>query len=254
MSSHWYETFFHGIALDLWRAAVTPEQTQAEVDFLVRVVLALTPGARVLDVPCGNGRHSLALAVRGYSVVGVDLAREFIAEAQAAGQARGLKNAEFRLADMRDLPWGSGAKPAEFDAAFCLGNSFGYLEHEDSLHFLRAVAAALQPGGRFLLETGTAAECLLPHLEEHSEHTIGGITMRSVNRYDATQGRLYCEDEFERRGRRETRSSSQAVYTAAELARMLRFAGLEAKTFFGGTDGSEFRLGARDLLIVAEKR
>jgi cyclopropane fatty-acyl-phospholipid synthase-like methyltransferase len=243
MSSHWYETFFSGITLDLWRAAVTPEQTRAEVDFAV-AKLGLTPGARVLDVPCGNGRHSLALAARGFTVVGVDLAKGFIAEARASA----LANAEFRLGDMRELPW-----MAEFDAAICLGNSFGYLEHEDSLDFLRAVADALKPRGRFLLETATAAECLLPHFEERSEYTIGGITMRSVNRYQAAESRLYCEDTYIRGGNSEVRISTQAVYTAAEVKRMLCSAGFRVQTLYGGVDGSEFALGARDLLIVAER-
>ncbi|MDP9267381.1 MAG: class I SAM-dependent methyltransferase [Acidobacteriota bacterium] len=194
MSSHWYETkwyetkwyetFFHGITLDLWRNAVTPEQTSAEVDFAI-ARLALAPGARVLDVPCGNGRHSLELAARGFSVVGVDLAEEFIAEARANGQQRQLNNVDWRLADMRELPWQS-----EFDAAICLGNSFGYLEHDATLDFLRAVAHALKPGGRFLLETGAAAECLLPHLEASTEYVIGDITMQTVNDYRPAEGRL----------------------------------------------------------------
>lgn len=154
---------------------------------------------------------------------------------------------------MRDLPWGKGTQLAEFDAAICLGNSFGYLEHDASLDFLRALARALKPTGGFLLETGTAAECLLPHFEERSEHVIGGITMRSVNRYRATEGRLYCEDEFERAGKRETRTSTQAVYTAAEIARMLRSVGLKPQAFYGGTDGADFRLGSPELLIVAKK-
>ncbi len=247
MSSPWYETFFHGIALDLWRAAVTPEQTKAEVDFAVRA-LKLAPGARVLDVPCGNGRHALELAARGFHVTGVDLAREFIAEARVAAKAGGLNNVEWRLAEMRDLPWQS-----EFDAAVCLGNSFGYLEHEATLDFLRVVAGALKPGGSFLLETGTAAECLLPHLEEHSEHTIGGITMRSVNHYNAAEGRLYCHDTFERDGTTETRESTQAVYTAAEIQRMFATAGLRTVQLYGSHDGSEFRLGSQLLLVVAEK-
>ena len=247
MSSNWYETFFRGITLDLWRAAVTPEQTCVEVDFAI-AKLALAPGARVLDVPCGNGRHSLELAARGFSVVGVDLAEEFIAEARANSQQRKLKNVDWRLADMRELPWQS-----EFDAALCLGNSFGYLEHEATLAFLRAVARALQPGGRFLLETGAAAECLLPHLEARTEYVIGDITMQTVNDYRPAEGRLYAEDTFIRSGERDVRCSSQAVYTAGEIVSMLRSVSFTVGALYGGTDGSDFRLGSRDLLLVAAK-
>jgi cyclopropane fatty-acyl-phospholipid synthase-like methyltransferase len=65
MAHNWFETFFEGIVLDFWRAAMSPEQTRAEADFLEQQ-LALTPGATVLDIPCGTGRHSLELARRGY--------------------------------------------------------------------------------------------------------------------------------------------------------------------------------------------
>ena len=61
MNPNWFETFFDGLALDMWRGAITPEITAREVDFLAER-LALQPGMSVLDVPCGNGRHARALA------------------------------------------------------------------------------------------------------------------------------------------------------------------------------------------------
>ncbi len=79
---NWYETFFHGVTLDLWRRAIPPEQTTAEADFLIQN-LNCEPGARLLDVPCGNGRLTFELANRGYRVTGVDLAEEFIEEARS---------------------------------------------------------------------------------------------------------------------------------------------------------------------------
>ena len=57
MPNNWYETFFEGVTLDLWRKAMSPEQTRLEVDFLAKK-FAFPPAARILDVPCGNGRHS----------------------------------------------------------------------------------------------------------------------------------------------------------------------------------------------------
>lgn len=107
MQSDWYKHFFHGVALDVWRRAVPPEQTREEADFLEKT-LELAPGARLLDVPCGNGRHSVELASRGYRPTGVDIAAEFVREAQARA-ASGLQ-VEFLLGDMRHLPWQS-----EFD-------------------------------------------------------------------------------------------------------------------------------------------
>ena len=68
----WWETFFHGTMLEFWTRAVTEAQTAREVDY-IEAALALPDSARVLDVPCGNGRHALALAARGYPLTGIDL-------------------------------------------------------------------------------------------------------------------------------------------------------------------------------------
>src|SRR3989442_15366979 len=84
--SNWYETFSHGLSLDLWRKAISPKQTKSEADFLVKV-LQCEKGSHLLDVPCGNGRLSLALAARGYRVTGVDISEEFVEEARATASA-----------------------------------------------------------------------------------------------------------------------------------------------------------------------
>jgi SAM-dependent methyltransferase len=251
MTSHWYQTFFTGIALDLWRQAVTPEMTRADADFLWQR-LGLKPGARVLDVPCGNGRHALELARRGCRMTGFDISGEFLEEARATATAEKLA-ADFFQGDMAalgeaDLPGG-----ADYAAAYCFGNSFGYLEHEDTLAFLRGVASELRPGGRFALETGVAAECILPAVEPRRWYQIGDVLMLTETRYDAERSRLQNTYTFIRDGVRDARAASQAVYTAAELGRMLRASGLTPEAFVWGTDGAAFQLGSPRLIIVARR-
>jgi len=68
----WFETFFQGVAVEFWNRVVPSAVTLAEVDFLERT-LAASPGSRLLDIPCGNARHSVELARRGYRMTGVDL-------------------------------------------------------------------------------------------------------------------------------------------------------------------------------------
>src|SRR5690348_9766856 len=71
-SSTWYVDFFTELPNEFWRRAVPPEVTVEEIDF-VEKRLGLAPRSRILDVPCGSGRHSLELARRGHSVTGFDL-------------------------------------------------------------------------------------------------------------------------------------------------------------------------------------
>jgi 2-polyprenyl-3-methyl-5-hydroxy-6-metoxy-1,4-benzoquinol methylase len=111
MQNDWYRSFFHGVWLDVWRGVMSPEMTEADASFL-ETALRLEPGGLVLDVACGAGRHSLALARRGYAPTGIDLSEQSISEARGAAAASGL-GAEFLLGDMRELPG-----PARFDGAF----------------------------------------------------------------------------------------------------------------------------------------
>src|SRR3954452_7525693 len=123
----WWRTFFTGAAVEGWLQATPEEQTQGEADFILKM-LQVPPPARLLDVPCGGGRHSLALAARGYRMTGVDLSSDFLAAARAQAAANSAVTWEQR--DMRDLPW-----PEAFDGAFSFGNSFGYADEAGNAAF-----------------------------------------------------------------------------------------------------------------------
>ena len=245
-TTNWWENFFHGIALDFWRAAVTDEQTRAEADFIQQQLQITTP-ARVLDVPCGGGRLAIELAARGFDLTGVDIASEFIDEAKTNSAARGL-HIEWKNRDMRDLPWRD-----EFDAAFCFGNSFGYLDDEGNEQFLKAVARALKPGARLVIETGATAESVLPNFQARRWFELGGITLLIDNRYDYQQGRIFTEYTFIRDGQTEKRPSSQRVYTFSELSSLLGNSGLDVSASFASLGGDIFQLGAQRLFLLVHK-
>ena len=247
MSTNWWENFFQGIALDFWRAAVTEEQTRAEADFIQKQ-LQLDAGAKILDVPCGNGRIALDLAARGFDLTGVDISAEFVEEAKAKSAERDLK-IDWHSRDMRDLAWS-----AEFDGAFCFGNSFGYLDDEGNANFLKAVARALKPEARFVLDAPAIAECLLPTFQDRRWFEIAGITFLSNSRYDHEQGRTFTEYTFIRDGKVDKRPASQRIYTYNELVRLLSDAGFETVSSYASLNEEPFKLGSHRLLIIAEKR
>ena len=242
----WWKSFFHGIALDLWRAAVTDEQTKNEAD-VIQKLLALPGGASILDVPCGNGRHCLELAGRGYAMTGLDIAVSFIEEARAKAAQRGLA-VTLHAGDMRHLPWRE-----EFDGAFCFGNSFGYMSDADNAAFLKSVAEVLKPGGRFVLQSPMVAEAYLPQFKEHMSYEVGGIKFEVAHQYNLAQSRLETEYTFTRDGKTEKRVGSHRVYTYRELCGLVGEARFDAFDAYGANDREPFRLGSPILSLVATK-
>lgn len=219
--SNWWEHFFEGLAVKLWLEAISGEHTDREADAVERL-LSAGPEAELLDVPCGGGRLSLALAARGYRVTGVDLSREFLAHARSCDSASRV-NWEHR--DMRDLPW-----PGRFDGALCLGNSFGYLEDSGNAEFLHAVWRSLKPGARFVLETPMVRDNLLGHLQERPWWKVGEMYLLVSNQYDRTRNRLDIEYTFISDGRCEVKYGSHRVYEFEELRDVIERSGFDVAT------------------------
>lgn len=242
----WWKTFFQGLMIDFWRAAMSPEATRAEADFLERA-LAPPPGGEMLDVPCGNGRLSLELARRGFRMTGVDLSTEFLDAARSGSAARGLEIA-WRRSDMRELPW-----QARFDGAFCAGSSFGYLGDEGDSAYLTAVNRALRPGARFVIDAVKAAEIVLPPPEEPRRMQLGDISFSGENRYDAAARWMDSRYTVCRGDRCEVAAAAFRVYTHAEVVAMLAAAGFEECESLGSLAGEPFAAGGSRLILVATK-
>jgi len=238
----WFETFFEGLALDMWRGAVTPETTAREADFLERA-LELGAGMCALDVPCGGGRHAVELTRRGVRMTGVDISAAFIEEARGKSGA-----VEWVLGDMRDLPW-----RARFDAGYCWGNSFAYFDHENCVRFLEAVARALKPGGRFVLESGAVAESILPALQAERKMRVADIDFESRNRYAAVESRMDITYTFTRGEQREVKPIHQWVHSAGEIGRMMRGAGLQLMEAFGDLERNSYAVGSPRFIVVARR-
>lgn len=129
--------------------------------------LGLPPGSKVLDLCCGMGRHSLALAEAGYEVTGVDLSEVLLREARSQ---KGAEQVTWLRSDMRDLPLTGG-----FDAVVNLFTSFGYFEEdEEQVKVLREIYRMLKPGGKFVIDYLNPAY-VIRHLVPHSTREDGKI-------------------------------------------------------------------------------
>jgi SAM-dependent methyltransferase len=248
MSAHddWYAGFFEGLSLEMWSAGFSAEESALDVAFLVDE-LALEPGAHLLDAPCGNGRHLRGFIARGFHVTGIDIAQGFIEPLQR--EFANSPGARILQADLRGTELGG-----PFDGAYCWGNSFGYLPRADEAALLRRIGAALRPGARFALQTTLLAESAIPNFAEQHWERAGDIVVLMDCAYDASESRIDAEYTYLRGARAEVRPLSLYVYTLAELSSLLEAAGLTLLAAYASRDREPFELGAREAILIAEKR
>jgi len=241
----WWQEFFRG----LWQQAQlgwwSEDENRAAADKIERA-LGLSSLAKVLDVPCGDGRISIELAAHGHEVTGVDLNETFLAEAARKAGDRGL-SARWEQGDMRGLPFES-----EFEAALNVWGSFGYFDDGGNERTAASVWRALTPGGRFLIELPTA-ETVFPHFRGRFWFGSDQALVLDETRYDFETGRNESDwIVITPDGGRERLHSSIRLYTYHELVELLRKVGFTRFEGFDGKDFAPFQLGAR-LWLVATK-
>ncbi len=145
----WWKRIFNAFYLKTDGDVVEDQNiTEFEVNYFSKI-MNFQPEHQILDLCCGQGRHSIELANKGFkNIYGLDRSRYLIQKAKSNSKKRGLL-CKFREGDARNLPY----NPDTFDFILLLGNSFGYFESiNDDIQVLREVFRVLKPRGKILID------------------------------------------------------------------------------------------------------
>ncbi len=231
---------------------LTPERSAAEAEQLA-AILALQPSNTVLDVGCGFGRHTVALAALGYRTVGIDPSATMIAAARDAATTGNAAEARFRIGSGQDL-----TETDHFDAAICMFTSLGQVgpDGNDNRSMLAAVARAVRPGGRLVVEVPVRERAVATLV---TDETFGaGDNRTEVTRsFDAETSRIVERFALFADGQQTNFDLSYHLFSPPDLVGLLEASGFEALAVrssleaLNQPDGDAVQLSAEDGFMLA---
>jgi SAM-dependent methyltransferase len=228
---------------------LTPQATQAEAEFVIDA-MGLTPGAQVLDVGCGYGRHAMELAARGFHVVGLDMSTPLLVRGAEEANRRGL-TINFVHRDMRELDF-----EAQFDGAYCLFSTFGYFDDETNKKTVSNIARALKPGGRVLIEILNRDYVITDLPTRVWWEGDGCVVLEEVDlNYFSSRIQVNRSVVFDD-GRQLEQEISVRAYSLHEVGKLLHAAGLRVLEVSGAyhTRGRFFGNQSRHIIVLAERK
>ena len=225
-------------------------ETAEEIEFVHRV-LDLEEGAIVLDLCCGQGRHSVALANMGYSIVGLDSSRSLLELVEK--EKLHEKKARLLLVegDMRNIPLRAGT----CDAVINLFTSFGFFDDAGNLSVLETAASVLKPDGKLLIDYWN------PYMAAQLDGTRNwwwiteNLLALAEARYDFSSGRLRDLRTLIDVGKSSVENVARELrfYTLPELEKMLKEVGLQILEVYGDVDERGYDGESRRLITISGK-
>ncbi|MEZ6145580.1 MAG: methyltransferase domain-containing protein [Planctomycetaceae bacterium] len=255
LPTDWWRSLFNAVYLQTDGDVVEdPATTEREIDVVIEA-LGLKPEHHMLDLCCGQGRHLLALARRGFQhLTGIDRSRYLIRLARRRAAKEGLA-VKFHEGDARRFRLPS----QPYDCVTLLGNSFGYFEQlDDDLAVLRRIHQSLAPNGQLFLDLADG-EWLASNYEPRSWEWIDQNQLVCRERKLADDRmRLICREVVvhAERGVIADQFYAERLFTAQGITRMLEEAGFRQVETLDRMNGGSSRnedmgMMARRMLIRA---
>lgn len=248
MATPWHDD---DLFWQVFRPALFSERAFEAARQDVAELLALTaapPAAAVLDLCCGPGRHSLELARRGFTVTGVDRTEAYLAEARRRAEEEGL-TIELLRADMRQF-----VRERSFDLAINLFTSFSYFANPgEDRQVAENLYRSLKPGGVLVIEL-MGREVLARIFQRRDWQPLddGGFLLQEN---EVTEHWSWIRSRWilVRAGTTHEQIVQHRLYTATDLAALLRSVGFTDVGLHGSLAGDPYDHQAKRLVAVARK-
>ena len=244
----WWATYFDAQYLREYEPIFGLRKDRREAARLIEL-LGLPAGSRILDCPCGQGRHAHLLAEAGFDVDGLDYSEHLIAQARRRGTGRTLR---YTQGDMRRLParW-----TGRFDAVLNLFTSFGFfLDAADDRRVIAEFARVLKPGGALIWNGGSRDGVMARFLERDWWRSDDGTMIGHERSFDPLSGFLTIRSTWSGPGAAGEREHRIRLYTASRLAELCADAGLLVEESYDAMTERPLTRRTTEMTLVARKR
>jgi ubiquinone/menaquinone biosynthesis C-methylase UbiE len=227
-------------------AEKNPAETKKEIEQIISLT-GITPNFKILDLCCGQGRHSLELAKRGFEVTGVDRTVQYLEKAKSETSKQNF-SIEFIKDDMRNFK-----RANYFNAIIIMYTSFGYFEDQnENIKVLHNSFISLKKKGLLLIDV-VGKEILQRKFTERESFELDGITYieerKVINNWSRIENRwIMLKDNLQKEFK-----LSHWVYSENELKKMLSNAGFSSVKIFGDLTGKKLDENAERLIAIAVK-
>jgi SAM-dependent methyltransferase len=238
MQNEWFESWFNSPLYDLLYEHRDDDEASKFID---RLFVQLSPGqhARMLDLACGAGRHTLHIFSRGYDVIGLDLSEKMIDDAIVKTDGKPA----FYQHDMRDV-----FRVNYFDYIFSFFTSFGYFDRvSDNLKMLKAVQIGLRSKGKFLLDYLNPSY-VIANLVEEEKRSVRDWHV-DINR-SIQDNKVIKQMKWSRGEQVYHYSEKVSLFDLDQLESMFRKADLIIEKLFGNYSLDNYHAKSSDRLII----
>jgi len=245
-SRGWWRDYFDEVFYHLHEPLFPEEASRTEAG-AIREFLGLPVGARILDVPCGWGRHTNLFPEAGFQAFGADISYPLLQH--AAGTAHRLRlPRRFAAADLRALPF----RDAAFDGVVNVFTSLGlFIDDAEDLRALTEARRVLRPGGILLLESMHRDDVIAAYAERDRWVLPDGTEVRVRRRFDSVAGVSHEWWRWRRGDEVGEKRHALRLRTATEIDALLARAGFVEPRYYGDWDGEPFAHTSPRLIVVA---
>lgn len=237
MPDKWYQNWFNSPYYHI----LYQRRNITEAEFFIdRLISQLNPAAdaRVLDIACGRGRHSVYLNKKGFDVTGVDLSHANIQYAKRFEN----EHLHFFEHDMRQLMYIN-----YFDMALNLFTSFGYFESEkDHINALSSFRKALKKDGLLVLDFFNRTK-VLRNLVDRETKEIEGIHFNISKRLEGNK--IIKSINFSNNKHDFHFKEEVEAFSFADFERLFKKSGFKVLSFYGDYALNDFEEESSDRLI-----